>query len=53
MLVSAKSAVHRKLVHITGTNLQINIKRSFSEKIGKFYLFKAFEIVALGKFCSK
>jgi len=31
----------------------INIKRSFSEKIGEFYLFKGFEIVALGKFCSK
>jgi hypothetical protein len=51
--ISAKSAGHHKLAHITGTNFPINTKRSFSEKIGNCYLFKGFEIVALGKFCSK
>ncbi|KQR70339.1 hypothetical protein ASF92_10160 [Pedobacter sp. Leaf176] len=51
--ITAKSARHHKPTHVTGTNFAINTKRSFSEKNANCYLFKGFEIVALGKFCSK
>ncbi|ARS38941.1 hypothetical protein CA265_04305 [Sphingobacteriaceae bacterium GW460-11-11-14-LB5] len=51
--LSEKPAGHYKQASITGANFGFNIKRSFYEKIGNCYLFKGFEIVALGKFCSK